>query len=112
MISGSPELLKQVWINLLDNAIKFSADYSPVEVKIRQNEDGTTVKISNFCEDIPAEKLSKLFNKFYQADESHAAEGSGVGLAVVRKVVSLHNGTVTVTSQNGKTTFGVSLPLI
>ena len=103
MISGSPELLKQVWINLLDNAIKFSADYSPVEVKIRQNEDGTTVKISNFCEDIPAEKLSKLFNKFYQADESHAAEGSGVGLAVVRKVVSLHNGTVTVTSQNGKT---------
>lgn len=108
-IRGNMELLKQVWINLLDNAIKFSPEYSPVEVVIRQDEGTTCVDISNFCEDIPPEKQEIIFAKFYQADESHAAEGNGIGLAVVKKVVDLHCGTVHVTSQNGKTTFTVSL---
>ena len=104
------DLLNQVWINLLDNAIKFSSDYGIIEIRIRQNETETAVDISNFCEDIPPEKLQKIFNKFYQADESHASEGNGVGLAVVKKVVDLHKGSVEVTSEGGKTVFTVCLP--
>lgn len=109
-ITGSAELLKLVWINLLDNAVKFSSDYDPVEVKIRQDSDFTAVGISNFCADIPREKTDKIFSKFYQADESHAAEGNGVGLAIVKKVTELHKGSVSVRSEGGKTVFTVMLP--
>lgn len=109
-LTGNMDLLNQVWINLLDNAIKFSAEYSVVEVRVRQDEASTAVEISNFCKDIPPEKLDKIFSKFYQADESHAAEGNGIGLAVVKKVVDLHNGSLKVISDGGKTTFRVTLP--
>ena len=109
-ITGCMDQLKLVWTNLLDNAIKFSADYDPVEVKIRQTAETTAVEISNYCEDIPQEKINKIFTRFYQADESHAAEGNGVGLAIVKKVTELHRGSIAVNSEGGKTTFTVTLP--
>ncbi len=108
-ITGSMELLGQVWINLLDNAIKFSEEFSSVAVGISQDSCKTSVTVSNYCEDIPPEKLSKLFNKFYQADESHTAEGNGVGLAIVKKVIDLHNGSIQIVSNHGKTEVVVSL---
>lgn len=56
------------------------------------------------------EQQKKIFNKFYQADESHAAMGNGVGLAIVKAVTELHNGDVSVYSKNGVTKFYVALP--
>ena len=109
-IKGNPDLLQLVWINLLDNAIKFSENYNPVEVRILQDSDKTTVEISNYCEDIPEEKQTKIFSKFYQGEESHGKEGNGVGLAIAKKVIELHNGSVYVTSKNGKTTFYTVIP--
>ncbi len=109
-VKGCMELLKLAWINLLDNAVKFSSDYAPVDVSIHQNNEGTIVRVSNYCDDIPKDKLAKIFSKFYQADESHATEGNGVGLAIVKKVVDLHGGSVNVTSEDGKTVFSVFLP--
>ena len=109
-INGNEELLKQVWINLLDNAIKFSQDHGIVEVQIRSDESTVTVAVSDFGEEIPIEAREKIFHKFYQADESHAAEGNGVGLAVVKKIIDLHGGTITVDCAGGKTTFTISLP--
>ena len=61
-------------------------------------------------EEIPEDKREKIFNKFYQADESHAAEGNGVGLAVVKRIADLHGGSVSVDCSEGKTTFTVTLP--
>ncbi len=109
-ICGNEELLKQVWLNLLDNAVKFSPDYGTVEVRIAEDGSDIMTEFSNFGEAIPPEKIEKIFNKFYQADESHAVEGNGVGLAVVKKIVDLHKGRVSVNCQDSKIIFTVRIP--
>ena len=111
-ISANKELLKQVWINLLDNAIKFSPENDSVAVDIKEKVNHLLVAITNHGKDIPKDSLKRIFNKFYQADESHSTKGNGIGLAVVKKVCELHNGEVSVISENNTTTFTVSLPTI
>lgn len=109
-ICANEELLKQVWINLLDNAIKFSPDGGIVEIRIQDELGAISVSIINSGLEIEKENQEKIFNKFYQADESHSSEGNGIGLAIVKRVVDLHQGTVTVSSGNGLTKFTVTLP--
>lgn len=109
-IVGNEEFLKQVWINLLDNAIKFSDECGVITAKITPLENALRFDISNTGNTIPEEKQEYIFNKFYQADESHSTKGNGIGLAIVKKIVELHNGSVTVKSKNGLTTFSVLLP--
>ena len=109
-IRASEELLQQVWVNLLDNAVKFTPDYGLVEVSIRAADDALAVTVVNSGSEIPPEAIPRLFQKFYQADESHAAEGSGVGLAIVQRVAELHGGSVAVESGGGRTAFTVTLP--
>lgn len=109
-IEANEELLKQVWINLIDNAVKFAPRCGTVALDISESGESVAVTVSNTGKDIEPEKLDKIFNKFYQADESHAGEGNGIGLAIVKRVVDLHGGKVTVKSQNGMTSFTVELP--
>ena len=109
-IEGSEELLKEVWINLLDNAVKFAPEGSSILLKAEETPEAVTVTVKNEGPDIPPEAMNKIFNKFYQADESHAAEGNGVGLAIVKRVAELHGGTASVASSNGITSFSVTLP--
>lgn len=109
-INGSEELLKHVWTNLLDNAIKFSPPTGELVLRIEESYDSIFVSVTNFGSEIPVEKQDKIFNKFYQADESHASAGNGIGLAIVKQVVDLHNGKISVESADSKTTFMVSLP--
>lgn len=111
-IRANEDLLKQVWINLLGNAVKFSPTGGMIEVKITEQEDTMTVSIMNTGSEIAPEHQKKIFNKFYQADESHSSEGNGIGLAIVKLITELHNGTVSVSSGNGSTTFTVVLPKI
>lgn len=110
-IFANEELMKQVFINLLDNAIKFSPDGGIVSVEIHEAINHLSVDIRNSGAEIPKDKIDKIFNKFYQADESHAAKGNGVGLAIVKKIVKLHAGRIAVTSEGGITTFTLTLPL-
>ncbi len=110
MIEGNEELLKQVWINLLDNAVKFSPPCSTISISIKDEAKYISISISNEGKEIPKEKIQHIFNKFYQADESHSAEGNGIGLAVVKKIVTLHSGSVSVKSGDGLTIFSVLLP--
>lgn len=109
-ICANEELLKQIWINLLDNAIKFSPDYGFIAIKIIDNGETYTISVANAGNEIPKEKQKKIFEKFYQADESHSSEGNGIGLAIVKKVVDLHCGDILVECENGITTFMVELP--
>lgn len=109
-IRGSEDLLKQVWVNLLENAIKFSPNRGEILVRMAETETTLKVMITNYGSEIPADKQDKIWNKFYQVDESHGTRGNGIGLAVVKRVVELHGGNVSVTSQNDVTTFTVELP--
>ena len=109
-IHANEELLKQVWINLLDNAVKFTPAGEMIEVAILETENNYCITVRNPGGTIPPEQQNKIWGKFYQADESHAAEGNGVGLAIVKRIVELHCGTVGVSSKNNVTIFTVNLP--
>ena len=109
-IKANEELLKQVWINLLHNAFKFSPAYQTVEIQIVEKKETLAVSIMNSGSEIPKDKQKLIFNKFYQADESHSTQGNGVGLAIVARVTELHRGRVSVDSENHVTTFTVELP--
>ena len=109
-IRANEELLKQVWINLLDNAVKFTPDGHTIQVKIAEKDQKLTVTVRNTGSQIPPERQEKIFRKFYQADESHASQGNGIGLAIVKRIVELHGGSVGVSSEDEVTTFTVKLP--
>lgn len=102
-------MLQQVFINLLDNAGKFSPDGGCVAVSCEQKNGGTEFSFSNAYADMTDEMLAHIFDKFYQGDPSHAVKGNGLGLAIAQEIVKLHDGTITV-SYDGKTiTFTVRL---
>ena len=109
-VEGNEELLMQVWSNLMDNAVKFSPRCGTVILDVSESADTVTVIISNTGPEISPEKKDKIFGKFYQADESHATEGNGIGLAIVKRVIDLHSGSVAVNCKEGMTTFTVTLP--
>lgn len=108
-IEGNEELLKQVWINLTDNAIKFSPVGGAVSIEIEQDDESVTLCIKNAGEISDADK-QKIWNKFYQSDKSHTTEGNGIGLAIVKRIVALHGGDVDVESIDGEVCFYVTLP--
>ena len=103
--------MKQVWVNLLDNAIKFSYEKHDLVVEVTQTNDQITTKITNSGPTIEGENKKLIFNKFYQVDKTHQVEGNGIGLSIVNKIVSLHNGTINVESENELTTFIVNIPI-
>lgn len=108
--TGNQELLKQVWINLLDNAIKFAPEGSLVTVSIVSGPDTIAVSFASAGEAIGEETRKRIFEKFYQGDTSHATEGTGLGLAIVKKIIELHKGTVAVEYLDGCNVFTVTLP--
>lgn len=108
--TGNQELLKQVWINLLDNAIKFAPEGSLVTVRIAGQPNGLSVSVANQGVAIDDGTRGRIFEKFYQGDPSHATEGTGLGLAIVRKIVELHKGSIDVSYKVGCNVFTVTLP--
>ena len=109
-IEASEELLKQVWINLIDNAIKFSQNGNTILISTSHKDKELSISITNYGTSLSVEKFSKIFNKFYQGDESHSTEGNGIGLSIVQKIVKLHNSRVTVDSADNSVTFSVYFP--
>jgi signal transduction histidine kinase len=106
-ICACEELLKQVWINLIDNSVKYSPEYGVIVIRIREEGENYHISIANSGIEIPEEKRQKIFEKFYQADESHSSAGNGIGLSIVKSVIDLHGGKVWVECKNGITTFHV-----
>lgn len=109
-VRANEELLKQVWINLLDNAVKFTPVGHTVRVEIRDSADALAVSVINTGTALTEEQQKNIWRKFYQAEESHAAQGNGIGLAIVKRVTELHGGRVAVASENQVTSFTVTLP--
>ena len=108
-VNANEELLKQVWINLIDNAIKFSKNGSTIILSANGNNGVISVSITNFGTKISEDAKAKIFKKFYQDDLSHSTEGNGIGLAIVKKILELHKGSIDVTSEDGAVTFTVKL---
>ena len=90
--------------------MRFSPRGERVTVDITDMNEKIRVAISNIGKGIPQHKLEKIWDKFYQADESHHGEGNGIGLAIVKRIVELHRGEAFATSENGITTFTVDIP--
>ncbi len=108
---GNKDLLGEVWINLLDNAIKFSTVGGKLGVTVFDLGTKLAVTISDTGLGMDQETKQQIFNKFFQGDTSRATAGNGVGLAIVDKVVALHGGTITVESAVGSgSRFEVLLP--
>ncbi len=108
--SGNRELLKQVWLNLIDNAVKFADQGGTLKIGITETPEDLIVSVSDTGTEIPRESVGFIFNKFYQADESHATQGNGIGLSIVKAIVELHGGKVIPSSGGGTTVFAVVLP--
>lgn len=110
-IEANEELLKEVWINLFDNAVKFTPRCGTVSILIETVDESYRITVSNTGSVIPPETCDRIFKKFYQIDESHATKGNGIGLAIVKRIVDLHSGEISVRSENELTSFTVLLPI-
>ena len=109
-IKSSYSSLEIIWNNLISNAIKFTDDGGKISVQLRPSENGALVKISDTGCGISKEAGEHIFDKFYQGDTSHSGEGNGLGLALVKKVIDVLGGEISVSSEIGKgTTFIVKL---
>lgn len=111
-ITGSEKTLKQLWINLIENAIKYSPENSSIEIDIKSNDESVIISITDHGEGMDEETRKYAFDKFYQGDISHKSSGNGIGLAIAKKICELHNGNIRIKSTDSTgTTFEVSLPL-
>ena len=110
--TGSEGLLKEVWLNLLDNAAKFSPEGGTVAVNLRKAKSALMVSVTDQGEGMRADTQAHIFEQFYQGDTSHTTQGNGLGLAMVKKVLELHGGSIQVNSAPGQgSCFTVTLPI-
>lgn len=111
MYYGSEQLLEQVWSNILDNAIKHAPPGSTIQVRLQKECSSIMVQISDHGDGMSEETQKHIFEKFYQGDSSRKSEGNGLGLALVKRILDLCNGSAAVESSPGNgATFTVTLP--
>lgn len=113
-VEADPDLLRQVLVNLIGNAAKFTRQSTEVVVRASRHGERITVSIEDHGMGIPADKLDRVFERFYRIEESggERVSGTGLGLAIVKGVVDLHGGTVRVESVVGEgSRFVFDLPL-
>ena len=112
-VDVNEDMLQQVWINLINNAIKYTQNGGRIDIIIDEFKDKVIVEVKDNGIGIKEENLEKIFDKFYQEDASHNSEGNGLGLAIVSKIIELHKGSIEVKSKVREgTSFIVTLPKI
>ena len=111
IIAGDQNRLEQVWINLLNNAIKYTNEEGYISVNLKRTSKDVEVMISDTGIGIDEDGLRHIFERFYREDKARAVGGNGLGLSIVKSIVELHHGSVNVKSQKDVgSEFYVTLP--
>lgn len=103
-IEANEGLIEQVWINIIENSIKFTETNGNLSIKVKEEEDKIVVKIKDNGIGIEEESLNHIFDKFYSTKDSNGKTGNGLGLALTKKILDLHNASVLVNSSKNKYT--------
>lgn len=115
-IVADEDMLSQVWVNLLNNGIKFTPERGTIGVRLERQAGMAVVRITDTGIGIAEEDAEHIFERFYKADKSRnrsGGSGSGLGLSIAKKIIELHRGTIRVQSKLGAgTDFTVTLPLL
>ena len=108
---GDAALLSLVWNNLLSNAFKFTPQGGRVRVYLKLYNDKAVVRVEDSGIGMSEDTIKHIFEKFYQGDTSHMEKGNGLGLALAKRIVDIHNGEIDVLSELKKgSSFIVTLP--
>ena len=111
-INADSELLALVWNNILSNAFKFTDNGGSVFVSLKSDKNTAIVTVTDTGCGMTAETGSRIFEKFYQGDTSHATQGNGLGLTLVKRIIDITNGEISVNSiLNEGSTFTVKIPM-
>jgi len=109
---GNEDLLFQVWSNLFSNAIKFTPEGGLITTALEPKQHNVMISITDTGIGMTPEVINHIFDKFYQGDTTRNAEGNGLGLALVKRIIDLCNGEITIQSTPGKgTAFMIALPV-
>lgn len=113
MVEGVNDLITQVIYNLLENATKFAAPHSSLYLGLAVHGEKAVVTVRNVGQTIPAEEIPLLFERFHKSDKSRSEDkdGYGLGLYVVKTILSQHKEQITVTSENGVTAFSFTVQM-
>lgn len=109
--TGNEMLMHHVWNNLINNAIKFSPKGSTVTIRLSKEDNNAVFTIDNMGEPLSDDVIRHLFDKFYQADSSHKAEGNGLGLALVKRILDFSEDEITAENIPSGCRFTVTLKL-
>jgi len=115
VIDGDPEYLENVFTNVVSNAVKYNLKGGRVDLSLERLGDSVVFKCADSGIGIPKEELPMIFEEFHRTplSKKHTANGTGVGMSIMKRIVEYHNGTVEVESEVGKgTTFTVVLPAV
>ena len=115
MVSGDPDRLRQLVLNLVDNAIRYTPPGGSVTLELAQSPGWATLRVRDTGQGIPAEELPRIFDRFYRVDvaRTRRSGGAGLGLAISQEIAQAHGGRIEVSSEASRgTVFTVHLPTI
>ncbi|WP_152058206.1 sensor histidine kinase [Aliarcobacter butzleri] len=109
---GDNILLTQLIVNLLDNAFKYSKSDSKIDLEVENLNNFIRIKVFNETEYIDKKKLKNIFDKFYRLEDTNDISGSGIGLAICKSIVKLHNGEIKAVSKDNGILIEIELPIV
>ncbi|MDD9311716.1 sensor histidine kinase [Cytobacillus firmus] len=109
ILKGDPELLVNIWDNLLTNAIKYNSHGGSILISLSQTQTAIEVIFQDTGIGISEDAISQIFERFYRVDSARKKDGTGLGLSIVKQIIELHNGEIKADSKAGEgTTFTIT----